>query len=104
MASTQEHNMEEQDEMEEEQFITQDDVLAEVPDDGDHPMDEDDDEDPAAELSVFEDKRILMDPDFDDNKDRTLESLGVTRGKFLTLVHEDGLWGATVQCALGVLR
>ncbi|KAL1712600.1 hypothetical protein EV715DRAFT_259401 [Schizophyllum commune] len=66
-------------------------------------MDEDDDEDPAAELSVFEDKRILMDPDFDDNKDRTLESLGVTRGKFLTLVHEDGLWGATVQCALGVL-
>ena len=66
--------------------------------------DEDDDEDPAAELSVFEDKRILMDPDFDDNKDRTLESLGVTRGKFLTLVHEDGLWGATVQCALGVLR
>ena len=67
-------------------------------------MDEDDDEDPAAELSVFEDKRILMDPDFDDNKDRTLESLGVTRGKFLTLVHEDGLWGATVQCALGVLR
>ncbi|KAL1732380.1 WD40-repeat-containing domain protein [Schizophyllum commune] len=44
MSSTQEHNMEEQDEMEEEQFITQDDVLAEVPDDGDHPMDEDDDE------------------------------------------------------------
>ncbi|KAL1747162.1 hypothetical protein HDZ31DRAFT_80644 [Schizophyllum fasciatum] len=67
-------------------------------------MDEgEEEEDPAAGLSVFEDKRILMDPDFDDNKDRTLESLGVTRGKFLTLVDEDGVWGRTVQCALGVL-
>ncbi|KAL1739956.1 WD40-repeat-containing domain protein [Schizophyllum fasciatum] len=44
MASMQEHNLEEQDDMEEEQFITEDDVLAEVQDDGDQPMDEDDDE------------------------------------------------------------
>ncbi|TRM57404.1 hypothetical protein BD626DRAFT_213035 [Schizophyllum amplum] len=65
-------------------------------------MDEDED-DFTSGLSVFEDKRILMDPDFDDNKDRTLESLGVTRGKFLTLVDEDGVWGRTVQCSLGVL-
>ncbi|KAJ7274382.1 WD40-repeat-containing domain protein [Mycena haematopus] len=37
-------NLEEIEDLEEEQFITEDDYLAEVPDDGDVPMDEDDDE------------------------------------------------------------
>ncbi|TRM64677.1 WD40-repeat-containing domain protein [Schizophyllum amplum] len=43
MASEQAHNYDEQEDVEE-HFITEDDVLAEVPDDDDHPMDEDDDE------------------------------------------------------------
>ena len=42
------------------------------------------------EVSTYEDKRMLSDPDFDDNLDRTLESLGVTRGKFLSIADEDG--------------
>ena len=45
------------------------------------------------DVSVFESARLLADPDFDDNLDATLESLGVTRGKFLTIVDEDGVWG-----------
>jgi len=41
---------------------------------------------------VYEGKRVLLlyDPEFDDNGDRTLASLGVTQGKFLTIVDEDG--------------
>ncbi|KAH7890333.1 hypothetical protein F5I97DRAFT_14031 [Phlebopus sp. FC_14] len=54
------------------------------------------------EVSVYEDKRILSDPDWDDNVERTLESLNVTRGKFLSIVDEDGEWG-TVAVALSVL-
>ena len=45
------------------------------------------------DVSVYEEKRVLSDPDWDDNDDRTLESLGVTRGKFLTIVDEEGEWG-----------
>ncbi|KAH0826391.1 repeat in ubiquitin-activating protein-domain-containing protein [Lanmaoa asiatica] len=51
------------------------------------------------DVSVYEDKRVLSDPDWDDNDDRTLESLGVTRGKFLTIVDEEGEWG-TIAVAL----
>ncbi|EGN97108.1 hypothetical protein SERLA73DRAFT_92074 [Serpula lacrymans var. lacrymans S7.3] len=54
------------------------------------------------EVSVYEDKRVLSDPDWDDNNARTLESLNVTRGKFLTIVDEEGEWG-TISVALGVL-
>jgi len=54
------------------------------------------------EVSVYEDKRVLSDPDWDDNNERTLESLNVTRGKFLTIVDEDGEWG-TIAVGLGVL-
>ncbi|KAL4063733.1 hypothetical protein J3A83DRAFT_4104531 [Scleroderma citrinum] len=54
------------------------------------------------EVSVFEDKRLLSDPDWDDNLDRTLESLNVTRGKFLTIVDEEGEWG-TIAVALSIL-
>jgi ubiquitin-like 1-activating enzyme E1 B len=46
-----------------------------------------DDED--FEVSVFEDKRVLADPDFDDNLSRTLADLGVVRGKMLTVSDED---------------
>jgi ubiquitin-like 1-activating enzyme E1 B len=42
------------------------------------------------EVSTYEDKRMLSDPDFDDNLDRTLESLNVTKGKFLSIADENG--------------
>lgn len=42
------------------------------------------------EVSTYEDKRLLSDPDFDDNLDRTLESLHVTKGKFLNIADENG--------------
>ena len=45
------------------------------------------------DVSVYEDKRVLSDPDWDDNNERTLASLGVTRGKFVTIVDEEGGWG-----------
>ncbi|KAI0353339.1 hypothetical protein OH77DRAFT_1407125 [Trametes cingulata] len=54
------------------------------------------------EVSVYEDKRVLSDPDWDDNNERTLESLNVTRGKFLSIVDEDGEF-ATIQVAIGAL-
>ncbi|KAF8650727.1 hypothetical protein AX16_005100 [Volvariella volvacea WC 439] len=43
----------------------------------------------GREVSVFEDKRLLSDPDWTDNDERTLESLNVTKGKFLSIVDED---------------
>ncbi|KZV61476.1 hypothetical protein PENSPDRAFT_643315 [Peniophora sp. CONT] len=46
----------------------------------------------APEVSTYEAQRLLSDPDFDDNLGRTLESLGVTRGKFLTIQDEDGVY------------
>lgn len=54
------------------------------------------------EVSVYEEQRVLSDPDWDDNHERTLESLNVTRGKFLSIVDEDGEY-ATLQVAIGVL-
>ncbi|KAL5521190.1 hypothetical protein ACEPAG_9113 [Sanghuangporus baumii] len=51
------------------------------------------------DVGVYEDKRLLADPDFEDNLDRSLASLGVTRGKFLTIVDEDGELG-TVAAAI----
>lgn len=62
-------------------------------------------EDPGTgqrDVAVYEDKRLLADPDFDDNLDRSLASLGVTHGKFLTIVDEDGELG-TVAAAIGQL-
>jgi ubiquitin-like 1-activating enzyme E1 B len=44
------------------------------------------------DVSVYEGIRLLSDPDFDDNHDRSLESLHCTRGKFLTIVDEDGTY------------
>ncbi|KAJ3796913.1 hypothetical protein GGU11DRAFT_809438 [Lentinula aff. detonsa] len=54
------------------------------------------------EISVYEDKRILVDPDWDDNLDRTLDSLNVGRGKFISIVDEEGDW-ETVQVVIGEL-
>lgn len=58
--------------------------------------------DDEREVSVYEDKRILSDPDWDDNLERTLESLNVNQGKFLSIVDEDGGKG-TISVALGRL-
>lgn len=41
------------------------------------------------ECSILEGGRVLADPDFDDNHDRTLADLGVERGKILTVLDED---------------
>jgi len=41
------------------------------------------------DVSTYEDKRMLSDPEFDDNLDRTLESLNVSKGKFLSIADED---------------
>ncbi|KAF8590669.1 hypothetical protein K439DRAFT_1627653 [Ramaria rubella] len=54
------------------------------------------------EISVYEDKRILADPDFDDNMDRTLEALNCGRGKFVTIVDEDSEW-ETLSVAISLL-
>lgn len=54
------------------------------------------------EVSVFEEKRILADPDWDDNSERTLESLSVTRGRFLNIVDEDGEL-ETISIGIGAL-
>ena len=58
--------------------------------------------DDVREVSVYEDKRVLSDPDWEDNFDRTLESLNVTRGKFLCIVDEEGEW-STISVGLSVL-
>ncbi|KAH9838037.1 uncharacterized protein C8Q71DRAFT_574651 [Rhodofomes roseus] len=54
------------------------------------------------DVSVYEHTRMLSDPDWDDNLERTLESLNVTRGKFLSIVDDEGEF-ATIQVAIGVL-
>jgi ubiquitin-like 1-activating enzyme E1 B len=56
----------------------------------------------SRDVSVYEDKRILSDPDWEDNFDRTLQSLNVTRAKFLSIVDDSGDW-STISLALGVL-
>ncbi|EIW75894.1 hypothetical protein CONPUDRAFT_139860 [Coniophora puteana RWD-64-598 SS2] len=54
------------------------------------------------DVSVYEDKRVLADPDWEDNMDRTLESLGAGRGKFVTIVDEEEQVG-TVAVGLAAL-
>lgn len=54
------------------------------------------------EVSVYEEQRVLSDPDWEDNYERTLESLNVTRGKFLSIVDEESEY-ATIQVAIGAL-
>ncbi|KAG9016686.1 E1 ubiquitin-activating protein uba2 [Tulasnella sp. 427] len=54
--------------------------------------DEEDEEEERREVSVYEGQRLLYDPDMDDNLGSTLERLGCTRGKFLTIVDEDEVY------------
>ncbi|KAE8268956.1 hypothetical protein A4X09_0g3379 [Tilletia walkeri] len=50
------------------------------------------DEDDEVELAAYEGTRLLLDPDFDDNADKTLMELGLGIGKTLTVVDEDSKW------------
>ncbi|KAJ2229629.1 E1 ubiquitin-activating protein uba2 [Coemansia sp. RSA 485] len=43
----------------------------------------------GEDISVVEGSRILYDPDYEDNLMRTLESLGLTSGRMLTMASED---------------
>ena len=45
------------------------------------------------DVRVYEDKRVLSDPDWNDDNERTPVNLGVTRAKFVTLIKEEGAWG-----------
>jgi hypothetical protein len=56
----------------------------------------------ARDVGVYEAGRILADPDFEDNLDRTLADLNCGRGKFITVVDEDGVYG-TINVAICLL-
>ena len=53
-------------------------------------------------MTIYEAGRILADPDFEDNLDRTLADLNCGRGKFITIVDEDGEYG-TINVAICLL-
>lgn len=57
-----------------------------------------DGDDSEVEWSVFEGSRILADPDFEDNHDKTLAELGVSRGKMVTVRDEDEVYRPIQFC------
>jgi len=60
------------------------------------------DEDEETELAAYEGTRLLLDPDFDDNANKTLIELGLGLGKTLTVVDEDSKW-ASLNLLIGDL-
>lgn len=46
----------------------------------------------TSEVNVFEAGRLLADPEFDDNLEKTLLELGCGQGKFISIVDEDERW------------
>jgi ubiquitin-like 1-activating enzyme E1 B len=54
------------------------------------------------EVSVFEGARMLAEPDWDDNLVRPLDDMGVGRGTFLTIVDDEGDWGALALAIAGL--
>ncbi|WVR08953.1 hypothetical protein IAU60_006012 [Kwoniella sp. DSM 27419] len=58
-------------------------------------------DDEEVEWTILEGGRLLADPDFDDNHDRTLADLDVKRGKMLTVRDEDGKWQPVHFCICG---
>jgi len=54
------------------------------------------------DVSVYEAGRIFADPDLGDNLDRTLADLNCGRGKFVTIVDEEGEYG-TINVAICLL-
>ena len=57
-------------------------------------------DDEELEWGIFEGPRILADPDFDDNYEKTLSELEVERGKMLTVRDEDGKYRPIHFCIL----
>lgn len=43
-----------------------------------------------AEVGVYESSRLLYDPDFEDNVEKTLKDLGAVAGTMIAVVDEDG--------------
>ncbi|KAG8996744.1 E1 ubiquitin-activating protein uba2 [Tulasnella sp. 427] len=75
-----------------ERGVGEDDAMANRED-----ADDEDDDEEKREVSVYEGQRLLYDPDMDDNLGSTLERLGCTRGKFLTIVDEDEVYENVVD-------
>ena len=46
-------------------------------------------EEDDVEWAIYESSRLLADPDFDDNYEKTLADLGIERGKIITVRDED---------------
>ncbi|KAG8832312.1 E1 ubiquitin-activating protein uba2 [Serendipita sp. 399] len=63
--------------------------------------DDDDTLDPSS-VSVFEAGRLLVDPDFEDNLEKTLADLSCGQGKFISIVDEDERWN-TLTVAICLL-
>ena len=59
---------------------------------------DDEDDGEEVEWAIYEGSRILADPDFDDNYEKTLEELGVERGKMLTVRDEDEVYRPVHFC------
>ncbi|KAG8761351.1 E1 ubiquitin-activating protein uba2 [Serendipita sp. 396] len=64
--------------------------------------DEEDDGLDTSSVSVFEAGRLLSDPDFDDNLEKTLADLSCGQGKFVSIVDEDERWN-TLTVAICLL-
>ncbi|EIW66085.1 hypothetical protein TREMEDRAFT_45923 [Tremella mesenterica DSM 1558] len=47
---------------------------------------------------IMEGGRVLADPDFEDNHERTFEDLGLSRGKMITVEDEDGVYRPVHFC------
>ncbi|KAJ2786520.1 E1 ubiquitin-activating protein uba2 [Coemansia interrupta] len=58
----------------------------------------------GGELSVVEGSRILSDPDYEDNLEAPLESLGISEGAMLTVAGEDDTCCVPVVLSLAGLR
>ncbi|PVF96652.1 hypothetical protein CPB86DRAFT_874738 [Serendipita vermifera] len=56
----------------------------------------------SSEVSVYEAGRLLADPDFDDNLEKTLSELGCGQGKFISIVDEEDRWN-TLTVAICLL-
>jgi ubiquitin-like 1-activating enzyme E1 B len=56
----------------------------------------------SSEVSAYEAGRLLADPDFEDNLEKTLAELGCDQGKFISIVDEEDRWN-TLTVAICLL-
>lgn len=57
----------------------------------------------SSEVSVYEAGRLLADPDFENNLEKSLSDLGCEQGKFVSLVDEDERWNTLTIAICGLL-